>query len=78
LLCALAAWGVVFALSRYVSLASISAAMAMPVATWLLVPDMPWRIATVLLGLLAIYKHRSNIQRLLAGTENRVGAKKAA
>jgi glycerol-3-phosphate acyltransferase PlsY len=27
---------------------------------------------------LAIYKHRANIQRLLAGTENRAGAKKSA
>ncbi len=78
LLCALAAWGIVFALSRYVSVASIGAAIAMPVATWLLMQDMPWRMATLILGLLAIYKHRSNIQRLLAGTENRAGAKKTA
>ncbi len=78
LLCALAVWGIVFVVFRYVSVASISAAVAMPVATWLLVPDMPWRIATTILGVVAIYKHRSNIRRLMAGTENRVGAKKPA
>ena len=32
-------------------------------------------LATAILGALAIYKHKSNIQRLLAGTENRVGRK---
>jgi glycerol-3-phosphate acyltransferase PlsY len=32
-------------------------------------------IAT-LISLLAIYKHRANIQRLIAGTENRIGKKK--
>ena len=75
LLCALAAWGVVFAISRYVSLASIAAAVAVPVATWFVAPQLFW--FAVILGGLAIYKHKSNIQRLLAGTENRVGAKKA-
>jgi glycerol-3-phosphate acyltransferase PlsY len=31
---------------------------------------------TTFVGAMAIYKHRANIQRLLAGTENRIGAKK--
>jgi len=77
-LCGLAVWIVVFALSRYVSLASIAAAVAIPVATWYLRHDQPWFITTTILGVVAIYKHRSNIQRLMAGTENRVGAKKPA
>jgi glycerol-3-phosphate acyltransferase PlsY len=34
-------------------------------------------IVTTALGLLAIFKHRSNIQRLLNGTERRVGQKTA-
>ena len=33
-------------------------------------------IVTTALGALAIYKHKSNIQRLRAGTENRLGKKK--
>jgi acyl phosphate:glycerol-3-phosphate acyltransferase len=67
------AWILVFALSRYVSLASIVAAVALPVATWLLPFSLPLRIITTVIGALAIFKHRANIQRLMAGTENRVG-----
>ena len=32
-------------------------------------------IVTTALGAMAIYKHKSNIQRLMAGTENRLGKK---
>lgn len=68
-------WLVVFGASRYVSLASIAAAAALPIAAWLLPFSLTLRIITTVIGALAIYKHRSNIQRLLAGTENRVGGK---
>jgi glycerol-3-phosphate acyltransferase PlsY len=78
LLCGLSVWLVVFGIFRYVSLASISASVAVPVATWFLVRDRPLFWFTAILGVVAIYKHRSNIQRLLAGTENRAGAKKTA
>ena len=77
LLCTLGIWGIVFAISRYVSVASIVAAVAMPVATWLIEKDPTLTVFTAILGAVAIYKHKSNIQRLLAGTENRVGGKKA-
>ncbi|MCX7885673.1 MAG: glycerol-3-phosphate 1-O-acyltransferase PlsY [Verrucomicrobiae bacterium] len=77
LVCALGVWLVVFALWRYVSLASIAAAAAAPVATWLLMRDLKLFLFTFFLGAIAIYRHRSNIRRLLAGTENRFGAKKA-
>ena len=73
---ALGAWIVVFALSRYVSVASIAAAVALP-ATVLLMPNsLTLRIVTTVLGLLAIFKHRGNIRRLLNGTEHRVEFKK--
>jgi glycerol-3-phosphate acyltransferase PlsY len=75
LLCGLLVWAVVFGVWRYVSLASISAAVAVPVSTWLMVKDPVLGIFTTLLGAVAIYKHRGNIQRLLAGTEHRVGRK---
>ncbi len=77
LLCAVAVWGIFFGISRYVSLASIAAAVAMPAATWLIRRDQTLLWFTAILAAVAIYKHKSNIQRLLAGTENRVGAKKA-
>ena len=78
LLITLASWIVVFAVSRYVSLASIVAAVVLPFAVWC-TRERPLMIgiATVL-SALAIYKHRANIQRLLAGTENRIGKKKVA
>jgi glycerol-3-phosphate acyltransferase PlsY len=72
---ALGTWVVVFALSRYVSVASIAAAVALPAAVWLTPNSVVLRIVTTALGLLAIYKHKSNIQRLLNGTERRVGQK---
>jgi glycerol-3-phosphate acyltransferase PlsY len=67
---------VVFAASRYVSLGSIAASAALPIATWLTRGSFTMIIATTAMSVLAIYKHKSNIQRLLNGTENRVGGKK--
>jgi acyl phosphate:glycerol-3-phosphate acyltransferase len=80
-LVALASFVVIFALSRYVSLASIIAAIAFPVAALLLPhePLTPFMIAVViLLPLIVIAKHQANIRRLLAGTEYRFGKSKAA
>ena len=66
-------FSVVFGLSRYVSLGSLSAAFALPVATWLTNESALLIGVSVVLSSLAIYKHRANIGRLLSGTENRVG-----
>ena len=74
---ALGAWMVVFALSRYVSVASIAAAVALPTAVWLTKDNLLLGIVTTALGLLAIFKHKGNIQRLLNGTEQRFGRKPA-
>jgi len=76
LLGALGVWVIVFAVSRYVSLASICAAVAMPVGTELIYKDPALFWFTAVLGAVAIYKHKANIRRLLAGTENRIGRKK--
>jgi acyl phosphate:glycerol-3-phosphate acyltransferase len=80
-LVALAVFILVFALSRFVSLASIIATIAFPVAALLIPhePLTPFMIAAViLLPLLIIAKHHANIRRLLAGTEYRFGKSKAA
>jgi len=64
------------AITRYVSVGSIAAGMALPVAVWIMTPhNIFLGIVTTALGLLAIYKHKGNIQRLMAGTENRLGGK---
>jgi glycerol-3-phosphate acyltransferase PlsY len=73
---ALGAWIVVFALSRYASVASIAAAVALPATIWLIPNSLTLRIVTTVLGLLAIFKHRGNIGRLLDGTEHRIEFKK--
>lgn len=67
----LAVWGLTFVLSRYVSLASIVAALALPAAVWLL-RGSPTMIGVAgVLCVLAVYKHKTNLQRLLNGTEHR-------
>jgi acyl phosphate:glycerol-3-phosphate acyltransferase len=73
---ALAAWALVLWATKYVSLASIVAAVTLPLAVWLCggSPTMVCILAG--LSALAIYKHKANMQRLLNGTENRIGAKK--
>ena len=76
LLVILGVWIVVFAFSRYVSLASISAAFALPFADWALGESRTITLICAALATLAIYKHKSNIQRLIKGTENRIAFKK--
>ncbi len=63
-------------LTKYVSVGSIAAAIALPTTVWIMTPQNIFLgIVSTALGALAIYKHKSNIQRLLAGTENRLGKK---
>jgi glycerol-3-phosphate acyltransferase PlsY len=71
--CAIAGvtWVVVFYAFRYVSLASILAAVAVIAASWLLPYHVAIRIVATALGLFVILRHRENITRLLAGTESR-------
>jgi len=76
LLMILGIWIVVFLLSRYVSLASISAAFALPFAAWLVGESTTIILVTVALAVLAIYKHQANIRRLIKGTENRITLRK--
>ena len=76
LLAALIVFVLAFLLTRYVSIGSISAAIALVSAVWILPPHyVLLGIVTTALGALAVYKHKSNIQRLMAGTENRLGRK---
>lgn len=78
LLIALGVFIVALVLTRIVSVASISAAVALPVAVWLMMPqNLFLDIVTTALGVMAVYKHKSNIQRLMAGTENKLGKKKS-
>lgn len=73
-----ALWGLIVRLTGYVSLGSILAAAALPLAVWLLHPerrDVVWVFG--LLALMIIVLHRANIKRLVAGTEHRFGRRAA-
>ena len=71
----LGVFGVVMALSRIVSLSSIAGAIAVSVLMLVLGQPLPYLLFAVAGGLYVIWRHRSNIQRLLAGTEPRLGQK---
>jgi glycerol-3-phosphate acyltransferase PlsY len=73
LLIGVGVWVVLFTLTRYVSLGSMAAAVALPVATWFTTGgDVVLTLLTTGLGLMALFKHRANAKRLWAGTESRI------
>jgi len=78
LLIALGAFILAIVLTRYVSVGSIAAAIALPIAVYWTQNNDLLNIVSLMLGVMAIYKHKSNIQRLMAGTENRLGNKKGS
>ncbi len=65
-------WLVLIVVTRYVSVASLVAALLVPVLTIALDVPLPYEIAGVLVAILVWWAHRGNIQRLLAGEEHRV------
>ena len=69
-------WVVVFEISRYVSLASMTAAISLPIivallARWHFVDTGALIYFSVAMMLLVLWRHRSNFSRLLNGTEQR-------
>jgi len=75
LLIILGIWILIFATTRYVSLASLAASFSLPFATLLTRESVTLVLVTSAIALLAIYKHKPNIERLLNGTESRFGSK---
>ena len=76
---AFSAWGVVLAISRIVSLASIVACVILPILAWSLPGNSRAAcVVATLMGILAFVKHLPNLKRILAGTEPKIGQKKAA
>jgi len=76
----LVAWAVaslVIYLTRYVSLGSILLVTIMPIGVFILYPGGTQElIITSILAIVAIYRHKANIGRLIRGEENKLGAKK--
>lgn len=70
---------VVLALSRYVSLGSILAALAFPIAALFLYrPDWIPLVLTAAVSAVVVLKHHQNIRRLITGHENRFGSPKTS
>ncbi len=67
----------IMAISKYVSLGSIIGAVLFLVLSivkhW---GDLPFIVFAAILSLLAIYRHKTNIKRLISGTENKISLKK--
>ena len=60
--------------SRRISVGSIAAALAAPIALWIVSVPSPLIIMSAILGAMVIVRHHENIKRLLAGTEPRFGS----
>lgn len=68
-------WLIVFYTTRYVSLASLVLGVSLPVSAWFTGQSMLGFILCLALAILIAIRHRSNIHRLLNGTEHRSGGK---
>lgn len=68
---ALGVWLLTFVIARYASLASVVAAIAIPVIAVAFGESWPVVVLAATAGLVVIVLHRANISRLRAGTENR-------
>jgi glycerol-3-phosphate acyltransferase PlsY len=62
-------------LTRFVSVGSVLAAVTLPIAVYVAGSRTPTLVAALVTAGLVIFRHRSNVARLLAGTERRLGAR---
>jgi len=70
--CAMVIWAVVFFVWKYVSVASIAAAVALPLLAVLTGKDFSFTLFCAVLCMVGVYAHRGNIKRLINGTETRI------
>ena len=69
-------WLAVAGITRYSSLAALVAAAAAPFITWWLLGNAETTSVVALICAVLIYRHKSNIRKLLAGSEGRIGGRK--
>jgi glycerol-3-phosphate acyltransferase PlsY len=69
----IATWVVMAVLFRYSSLSALTAAVAAPLYVAWLAPGMPYLATMIVMSAILIFRHRSNIRNLLAGTEGKIG-----
>lgn len=75
-LIAMATFIIVVLTTKYVSLSSILAALAAMAGAFILFKVDVFSIFCLIIGSLCIYRHRSNIKRLIKGTESKLGQKR--
>ncbi|ALP54339.1 acyl-phosphate glycerol 3-phosphate acyltransferase [Candidatus Tenderia electrophaga] len=68
----LATWLVTAKLFKVSSLAALTATVLAPVYTWVLLPNRIYIILSLVMSLLLLWRHRSNIQRLMNGAEGKI------
>jgi acyl phosphate:glycerol-3-phosphate acyltransferase len=66
-------WLVMAATTRYSSLSAITVSVLAPVYVWVFTRNPALILATGIMALFLLWRHRSNIQKLLAGTETKIG-----
>ena len=71
----LATWLIMAFMFRYSSLAALTAAVATPIYAVLLGLPLDWVLASGIMSLLLIWRHKGNIRNLLAGKESKIGSK---
>lgn len=76
LLTGFAVFALTIAITKYVSLGSLLMMISMPILLWTWNYSSEYIWFALFLLVIGAYRHRANIKRLLAGTENRVGSKK--
>lgn len=69
-LAVLVVWAVAFAIWRYSSLAALIAAGVSPLFAWWLLPYMGYGTTALILALMLTWRHKTNIEKLFAGTES--------
>ena len=69
-LACLITWVIVFAISRISSLSAIVAAALSPIYAWFLLPYKNYVMMVLVMSVMLVWRHKSNIQKLLAGTES--------
>jgi len=70
-------WLTMAAVTRYSSLAALTAALFAPAAAWYLLGVGPVLAAVVAMSVLLIVRHHENIRKLARGEESRIGARKS-
>jgi acyl phosphate:glycerol-3-phosphate acyltransferase len=72
----IAVWLLVAFTLKYSSLSALVAALLAPVQIWYFTGSTEMTICTALMSLILFWRHKSNIQNLLSGKENKIGVKK--